>query len=193
MDLFSSAGAFATIVGLLAAFKSERSSSDLSDFYGWLKEKRYEGVENSIRNSEILTQQLSQILSQNHDELIGKLKQLDILMSSIASQIQDFSGLAKTIHSENIFSDQAISILKQFVNSGAKLMIERKMYTGDPDEYFLMEGGHGKIQYNDQRFLEDDLNTLVNTGLLTLQYNKGRSRQFLITRKAVVFSNTIGR
>lgn len=194
MDPLTAAGAFATIVGLLGNFKAERSSSDLSDFYEWLKEKHHEEVAASIQRNETLSQQLSQILSSNHDELIDGLNQLDILISSVAGQIKEFSGLAKTIHAESIFSDQAIHILKQFVASGAKMIMEHKIRSrSNSDKYFLMEGAHGEIEYDEPRFMEDDLQTLVGTGLITLQYTSKGTRQFLITRSAVSFVNAIER
>lgn len=192
MDLLTSASAFATIISLLSIFKSEHSSSQLSDFCNWLKEKRYEEVEASIQRNEILSKQLNQLLSINHNELVNKLNQLDILMSSIAGQMKEFSGLAKTIHADSIFSDQAISILKQFVKSGAKIIMERKVNTrSGADEYYLMEGGHGKIEYDDPRFIDDDFRSLVGNGLLTVNYTSQGKRQFLITRSAVAYVNAI--
>ena len=192
MDPLTAAGTFATIVGLLISFKSERSSSDLADFFAWLKEKHHEEIVASIEQNKALSSQLTQILSSNHDELINKLNQLDILISSVAGRLDEFSGLANAIHAESVFSDQAISILKQFVQSGAKIMGEFTISSEDiPDKYILREGGQGEIEYDEPRFIEDDLQTLVKTGLLNLQYTSKGSRKFIITRPAVAFINEI--
>lgn len=187
MDLMMGAGAFATVVGLLCNFKSERSSGDLDQFILWLKEKRHEDVAVEIENNKKLLQQLTEILSTNHDELIEKLGSLDRLMSSVAAQIADFSGLALTIHPQVSISDQAVSVLKQLVDSGAKLFMEHKMMTGEPDEYLLLDGAHGPVQYEEPRFIGDDLNTLVELGLLRLEFGSKGSRRFFVTRNAVAF------
>lgn len=44
MDLTSGAGAFATIIGLLFNFKSQRSSGNRDDFILWLKQKQHDDI-----------------------------------------------------------------------------------------------------------------------------------------------------
>ena len=161
MDLMTVTGAFATIVGLLCNFKSEQSSRDMDQFILWLKEKRHEDVATGIENNKELLQQLTEILSINHDELIERLGSLDQLLSSVAAHMDNFSGLARTVHAQTSISDQAVSVLRQLVDSGAKLFMEKKLRTGKLDEYFFMEGANGKINYEEPRFIDDDLN---NTG-----------------------------
>ena len=194
MDPLSVASSFAMIVGLLSNFKAEQSCTNLNDFISWLKEKHHDEVVASIERNQVLSSQLTQMLSSNHEELINKLNQLDLLISSVAGQLEGFSGLARTIHSESVFSNQAISILRQFVESGARMMMEHKIMNRDGgNDYHLMEGGYGKIEYSEPRFIEDDLKTLVGAGLLSLQYTPKGTRQFLITRSAVSFVNAINR
>jgi len=193
MDLITGAGAFATIVGLLSNFKSERSSGDLDQFILWLKEKRHEDVAAGLASNKVLLQQLTEILSTNHDDLIERFAVLDQLLSSVAAHMEGFSGLALAIHPQSSISEQAISVLRQLVDSGAKLFMEHKITSGEPDEYLLMEGAHGRIQYEEPRFMEDDLNTLVQLGLLRLELASRGSRRFLVTREAVRFVRAIDR
>ena len=61
------------------------------------------------------------------------------------------------------------------------------MMSGEPDEYQLMNGANGKIKYDEPRFMEDDLNTLVRHGFLNLEIASRGSRRFLVTREAVRF------
>jgi len=193
MDLMAGAGAFATIVGLLCNFKSDRSSGNLDQFILWLKEKRHEDVAAGIENNKELLQRLTEILSTNHEELIEKLSTLDQLISSVAANIQEFSGLALTIHPQASISDQAVSVLRQLVNSGAKLFMEHKLRTGKPNEYILLEGAHGQIEYKEPRFIEDDLNNLVELGLVRLEFGSQGSRRFCVTRNAVDFIHATNR
>lgn len=192
MDPLTAAGAFATIVGLLGSFKSERSSSDLADFFDWLREKHQEEVVAAIEGNQALSNQLTQILSSNHDELINKLNHLDVLISSVAGRLDDFSGLASVIHAESVFSNQAISILKQFVKSDATIIMEYKI--GDHVSQYILENGpdyRGEIKPDEPRFIEDDLQTLAKAGLLILQHTSNGTRQFVITRPAVAFIEEI--
>ena len=55
------------------------------------------------------------------------------------------------------------------------------------DEYYLMDGGSGTITYNEPRFIDDDLDTLVYVGLLTLKTSPKGTRSFYVTRAAAAF------
>lgn len=187
MDLLTSATTFSTIIGLLCNFKAERSSGELSEFIQWLKDKRHEDVAARIKDNLMLTEQLTEILRTNNEVLIQKLASLDELLSSIATHVESFSGLAKAIHPHAKLSTQALSVLRQLVDSGAKLFMEHKMMTGEANEYKLMDGAHGPIHYDEPRFIDDDLGILVRLGLLRLEYASQGSRRFLVTREAVRF------
>ncbi|MGS0724797.1 hypothetical protein ACVBKF_01320 [Shewanella sp. 0m-11] len=184
MDPFTGAGAFATIIGLICNFKSERSGTDVQSFLEWLKEKQQEDTVRAIEDNAALSLQLSYILATNHDELLNRLDNLDLQIATIAGQTPVFVDLARTLRPESSLSKQAISILEQLVSSGAKMFMEQKFFNGSPDAYNLMDGGHGKIQYNEPQFIEDDLQQLLSSKLLQLEHGSKGSRKFLITRAA---------
>ena len=193
MDLMTGAGAFATIVGLLSSFKAERSGGEMDEFILWLKEKRHEDVVAGIEHNKGLATQLTGILSTNHEVLVQKLASLDEMLSSVATHVESFSGLAQAIHPHGAMSTQAMSVLKQLVESGAKLFMEHKVMSGEPDDYILMDGANGSIKYDEPRFMEDDLETLVRLGLLRLEFGSKGSRRFFITREAVRFVHAADR
>jgi hypothetical protein len=184
VDPFTGAGAFATIIGLLCNFKAERSGKDVNSFIEWLEEKHHEDTARAIECNAALSLQLSSMLGSNHDKLMERLERLDQLLSSIAGQTQEFSGLVSAIHPNSILSDQAVSILRQLVSSGAKFFMEHKVMTGGPDEYILMDGGNGHIKYDEPQFIEDDLQKLISSNLLQLEHGSKGSRKFIITRAA---------
>lgn len=188
MDPITVAGSFATIVGLLSNFKSERTGGDLSEFISWLKQKQHDDVAAAIERNSALFAHLSVLLAANHDELLIKLEQLDVVISTIASRIDGFSGVAKAIHPESELSEQAICMLEQFVNSGAKRFIEMKTHGRECSiKYKLIDGAIGDLQYYEPRFVEDDLLKLVKIGVLHLEFGNNGSRIFWITREAVRF------
>jgi hypothetical protein len=187
MDPLTAAGTVATIVGLLSSFKAERSGTELSEFTKWLKEKHYEEVASAIERNSSLSEELSKILATNHTDLVDRLAQLDSKIAQLASQFDGFGGLINVLHSKAVLSEQAISVLRQLLDSGAEYFIEHKMFTGKADEYHLMGGSCGYITYADRRFMKDDLNSLVYADLVRLELTSKGSKKFFITRAAAEF------
>ena len=123
MDAITLAGSFASIVGLLVSFQSIRDEANISDFLEWLRENNNANTANIIENNIELQQQLSIFISQNHDEVMVQLSTLNDLMISIASRMDGLSGLASKFNGTHGLSDQAISVLRQFVDSNSKSIL----------------------------------------------------------------------
>ena len=189
----TTATSFATIVGLLSNFKSERSGTQLSEFIEWLQEKRHEDVALSIERNQLLAIQLKSILSLNHHELVQRLDALDAVLSSVATHVETFSNLATAVRSSSILSDQAISIVKQFVGSGAQELWEHTVLGPEGTTYHLMKGGTGTLEITEPRFVEDDLNTLVELGIFRLDFGSRGTRKFIVTRQAVQLAESVDR
>lgn len=189
MEPLTAATSFATIVGLLSNFKNERSGTQLSDFIEWLKDKRHEDVAFNIEQNQTLSIQIKSILSVNHQELVERLNSLDEVLASVASHIHTFSSLAIAIKPGIALSDQAISIVKQFVESGANECWEQKFFGPEGASYQFI-GGDGSLNISEPRFIEDDLNTLVELGILRLDYGSKGTRKFIITRQAVKLADS---
>lgn len=188
MDPLALSGAFATIVGLLANFKAERSGSDLSDFMSWLQEQHQEHVAQAISQNKALSAELSALLATKHDELVARITAMNDQISRVASQIEGFSGLAKLLGSAPALSHQAKSVLKQVVESGAKFVIEHKLSTGKPSEFIFIDGAVGEVQYDEPQFINEDFEALVAMGLLRLEYASKGSRKFIPTRTGVDYA-----
>ena len=59
------------------------------------------------------------------------------------------------------------------------------------DALILMQSG-GQVIFEEQRFIDDDMNTLVNCGLLRLSYSsKGSEIYSIIMRDATQFISSI--
>lgn len=189
MDPLSAAMSFATIVGLLSNFKTERSGTKLDDFIEWLKEKHHEDIARSITQNQSLSSQLQSVLALNHQELVQRLDSLDQVLSSVAAHVETFSSLATTIRPSSVLSEQAITVVKQFVASGAKEFWQTQ-YLGDTGPKFILMGVSGNLDVAEPRFIEDDLNTLVELGILRLKYGSNGTKQFVITRQAVALAES---
>jgi hypothetical protein len=189
MDPMTAAMSFATIVSLLSSFKSERSSGQLPEFIAWLKDKRHEDVAARIERNEQLASSLTEILALNHNELIGRFNALDQTLSSIASHMEEFSHLAAAVSPTEVLSNQALSIVKQLVESGAKEFWELGAIGRPVPQYQLMGVG-GSLEITEPRFVEDDLDILVTLGILKLGHGSKGTKQYKITRAAVALAGT---
>jgi len=188
MDPLASAGIFATIVGLLCNFKTERSGGNLDNFIEWLREKHHEDVVVAIQRDARLVASLSSILTTNHTELMDRVGRLDEALCAVAAHVGQFSSLARAVRPELGLSEQAVSIVSQLVESEADAIWEMKVYSGGADEYLLMGGvGQRNVQYDEPRFIDDDLNALCDIGFLRLEIGSKGTRKFGVTRAAAAF------
>lgn len=187
MDPITLAGSFATVVGLLANFKAERSGASLDEFMSWMREQHHDALAQSIEHSQKLKEALSVILSTNHDDLVERLKTITTQLSEIASHVEGFGELAEAMGSAFALSPQAYLILKQIAASQAKYVMQHKSQLGTI--YLLMNGGNGTIESSEPRFLEEDFESLVNYGYLRLEYASKGSPKYSITRAGVQAAN----
>ncbi|OYY73225.1 MAG: hypothetical protein B7Y40_10455 [Gammaproteobacteria bacterium 28-57-27] len=187
MDPLTAANALATLVGLLSNFKAERTGTELTEFTTWLKERHYQEVATAIERNSTLSKELSNILATNHSLLVERLSQLDSQIARLANQFDGFGSLANALNSKAPLSEQAMSVLRQLVKSGAEYFMERKMYTEEPDEYFLFGGSGGRIKYADRQFIKDDLDSLVSAGLIRQELTTQGGKKFFVKRAAAEF------
>ncbi|MGO1296347.1 MAG: hypothetical protein ACTMIA_03435 [Vibrio sp.] len=176
-------GSLATIIGLICNFKSERRASsddEYKEFVEWLDTKRHKSVLSEIDSNHLLSLSIKSLLNQNHEVVIEKLSGLDRSLIQLASQIDGLKEVANAIDPNTELSAQAISIIKQFMKSEGSFFLEMKMLGGTL--YHIMDGNGGMLDYDEPRFLDDDLNQLCNLGLLRLDYNPKNERLFRITR-----------
>ena len=184
MDAITLANSFAAIVGLLVTFQSTRDETNIGEFLEWLRENNNANTANIIENDIELQQQLSAFIGQNHDEVMAQLSKLNNLMVSVASRINGLSGLALKFDNSHGLSDQAISVLRQFVDSNSKSILRVENMDGEVD-YLLMSDG--EIEYDDDRFIDADVQSLVDNNLITKTALTSNEFLYGITRQAVAF------
>lgn len=191
--------AFATIVSLLASFQSGREcregKKDLESFKQWLIENNHSNMITIIDSNESLQQDLTSFMNQNHEKVMAQLSTLNNLMVSLASHMQGLGGIASHLTPNSGLSNQAVDVLRQFVVSGCTKMhrfISRTLGVGSTDDYLLeCEERPDSIEYSEPRFIEDDINSLVNIGLITLSKTSRDSITYTITRQAIRFIDAI--
>ncbi|MGI3105793.1 hypothetical protein ACRTEQ_23520 [Vibrio alginolyticus] len=175
---------FATIVGLLCNFKSERKSAsddEYKEFIEWLSKKRHDKVREGIESNMQLSVSLKVLLKSNHDDLVNRLSNIDKSLMLLTSKSVGFESVSNAIDPTFELSEQSISLLKQFDASGAGqfLLFDRVILPFDVKGI--------EIQIDDPRFLEDDLEQLVKLKLLSLTRNKEGKKIYSIKRNAIRF------
>jgi len=193
MDPLTSATLFATIVSLIGQFRSERSNAsntiETSEFMSWLSTNSHEDIKQMLESNTSAIMSIKSLLSINHEVLIEKLECLDKALATYASVLPEFSNLANNLRPNTLLSDQAINILKQFHKSNGSKILEMRM-----QGYLLLQiidGNGGQIEAEDQRFVEDDLKTLVEHRLLRHELNSSGKNMYIFTRVASNFVDSL--
>ena len=182
---------FATIVGLISIFKQERKAKEDQNreaFLGWLEEHRHEDFKEFILRSNELPTEIDRALQEDHEVIIGKLEKIDELLAMLASRVGAMGGIAHAVHPNVEISEQAIGILRQLVNSNSK---EFGCHAFQGGVALHLTSG-GMIEATEQRFIDDDLETLTNLGLLNVRYGPQSGDPFYgVTRTAAQLIETI--
>jgi len=188
MEPLASATVFATVVSLIAQFRAERGASAITEtgeFTSWLAENRHLDIVKLLELNTSTTISIKALLAVNQKELMQKLEQLDSALAIYASSLPEFADLATSLRPNTALSDQALSILSQLDKSGGSKIME--MHMRDFIILQIMDGSGGNIEADDQRFIEDDLKTLVESGLLRKDINSSNNNVYFFTRAASKF------
>jgi hypothetical protein len=185
VEALTAATTFATIVGLLSNFKSERNSAsedEYKEFVGWLDEKRHKSLLDEIMSNHLLSLGIKSLLNQNHEVVLQKLAALDETLLVLSTSIGGFKEISNALAPNIELSEQAISIINQLNSTGGSSFLESNTFDATS---FLFMDTQGSLEIKEPRFVEDDLTQLVNLDLLLLDYSSKGNRIFRITRLAV--------
>ena len=170
-----------TILGLISIFKSERratSDDEYKEFYEWLETKRHKTIIDEINTNHLLGLGIKNLLKQNHVVLLEKLERFDEVINIVISKIEGLGEISKAVAPDLELSDQALSVIKQLEASGGSLLTV--MHAGGGSFYFVIdcnEDADPKIEITEERFIEDDLNQLIQLGFLLYEKSlKGKPR-----------------
>jgi len=193
MEPMLAATSFATIVSLLADFVAHRGANEgksFDEFMAWLSEQRHDEIKSLLELNTNTTIGIKALLGESQKEILERLQSLDRSMATFAAGFDAYRGLAEAAHPRSALSAQAISLLKQFYDSGASKVLESKDLSGTA--LHVVDGpSNASLEFSDPRFLNDDLTTLVELGLLDLDYNGRGERLFVLKRSAARFVESL--
>ena len=185
MEPITGATTFATVVSLVADFVARREANETKDFdafMAWLQEQRHEELRAQLQSSAGTVVSIKALLSESRTTILERLTSLDQMLSTVAASIPAFQDLAQLARPVVTLSHQAVSVLEQFYDSGASGLLESKRLDGVVLAF--LDGAGGSIQFDEPRFIEDDLTGLVKLGLLDLAHNGRGERIFKFKRVA---------
>jgi hypothetical protein len=148
----------------------------------WLSDKRHDQLKEEIKSNHLLGLGIKSLLNQNHKSIMIKLDTLNQSLLSISSTMEGMNEIANAVTPNSGLSNQAVSIIKQLVESGENGFRE-SIATYDGKQYKMLNNSE-EIAIEDYQFIDDDLNQLVADKLLLLDHNSQGGRCFKITRLA---------
>ena len=154
-----------------------------------MEEKRHDKVVDLIKANNHLISGIQSFLREDNNVIMNKLNALGDIMSKLSSHIEGLSEIAIAVNPGHALSEQCLKILRQLDDSESSRFIELKLQ--GHSLFQIMEGKGGNIVYEEQRFIEDDLLTLLELGMLRLDHGSKGSRIFYITRSAVEYLKCI--
>lgn len=188
MDPMTTAASFGTIVGLLSSFINERRNTEeleYNEFVEWLLNKRHATILKELESNERLSRSLKLLVNGNQSELIIKFEALENTLLTIASRIDGLALVADVIAPGHELSDQAFSILEQLDKSGGSRISFTSTFDGTTLD--VWDGAEGRIELTEERFVEDDLDSLVNVGFLSPDFGSSGSAFWRLTRSGARF------
>jgi hypothetical protein len=187
MDLVT---ALATIVQLLGLFRQEQGQrEDLThrQFMEWLEYHRHEELKNVIAQTFHLSQEVDRLLCEDQQTILAKLNNINSMVADILRHVEGFGALTATLAPEAGLSDDAVATIRMFSQSGARTLV---LFPDDSGVMFAEV--QQAAQYDDTRFIADDLDSLVSHGLLKELYGSS-TRAFNLTRRGAAFVNMLAK
>jgi hypothetical protein len=126
--------------------------------------------------------EVDHILAADNALMIQKLDAIQEAVAMLLSRVDEFRGLSTAIAPDAQLSEQAISILRQFYDSGDETLAYKSFGGGD---FMLQTDRSEPFEITDPRFLQDDFEQLVALGLLTIEHNSQGDPLFKLTRSSV--------
>ncbi|HWW01069.1 MAG TPA: hypothetical protein VNZ64_15335 [Candidatus Acidoferrum sp.] len=183
--------AFTALISLLRIFKQERGERKKADhqaFMEWLDYHHHEELKNLIANTAVLRSEVDKILAADHAAMLAKLDDIQTIVATLLSRVDEFRGLSLAVVPDAELSEQAVSILRQFAESGADLLHYANYGSGQ----FVLSADAQMLTVSEPRFLKNDLDQLKTLGLLSLaEYNSEGNPLFNLTRNGVRYLEAI--
>ena len=177
---------FVAIVGLVSQYRSEvksRKQDKDMGFESWLREnQRNDVIDLLCRDSTTLTA-VEELVREDNEIFKQKLSSIEGALLKFSSAIEGFDQISESLSPNKGLSQQAISILKQMEENEAEALL-MSAWLGGKALMIIRGPSSGNIDIAEPRFVESDLNSLIELGLLMQDHNSKGEPLYVITREA---------
>jgi hypothetical protein len=187
--MFENIDKFLMLVELFRLFIPEGKNKDIEEFKKWLILHKHDSLVEVLNNQNQLANHLEGLIRDNSGKLEQQLKDINKMVSSIYARTAIFAPVANTLGIYSDLSEQAISILKQFIESGSKTL---NIIVDDFGARiaFLLDG-NSNIIFSDDRTVVSDLKELTKYGFVIELYNNSGESYYRPTDKGIKFVRNI--
>jgi hypothetical protein len=177
----------AAILGLLCNFKAGRDSKsqdEFNEFLEWLIHHKHTKVVDELNSNYKLCLSIKSLLGQNHSEVMKSLNELNSSLAEVCLKIDALKEIPATIANSSL-SNQAFSIMVQLHKSGGTTFLEQISLRGVK---YPISDKNIDILPSEEKHMKEDLDRLLDAGLLRVQYIFDDTRLFHITRAGEDFA-----
>ncbi len=178
----------ATLVGMIALYKSERKNvkdASIDSFLEWLRRHNHDQLVDLLVDNKMLSKALFEVIALNQNTLTDKLNRIDHGIALITKNIQEFESVSEAIGAQSRLSEQAYSILYQLNIVKASSFIE--LNTVDEGRIFSTDAS-SELVITEPQFITDDLQQLCDAGSLLHSEGRHNTNTYTITRLGVELS-----
>jgi hypothetical protein len=183
---------FLSILAFLKQFLDSPSNRDIRDldaFLEFLLDRNQKQVVEGLEANQLLSIKLQGLLKENFSEIQATLDQIAEGLAVLSSSSPLVGELALSISSgEELprFSEQQLRILEGMYirGDGGLILLSRTL---GPNRDLVITGG-GNLRATEPSFVEDDLSTLSQAGLLREDYNSKGEQVWRGTRKGKAYA-----
>ena len=183
MDPATGLVSLVSVLGVYVQEHRHREGEQKEELRDWLARNNYHKILDAIAENTELSDQINHILRMNHDDLVFQLNAIERSVAAIASSLSGFSKLPEIVAPDHLLSTQAIEILKIMEATRAESLIEGKSRMGGGRKRIFSLMGTGKNYSKSDRFIDSDLNELVELGYQHIKdYNPDLKPIYILTR-----------
>jgi len=180
MDPVTAAATITQLIGLFRQEKGARKHLSHKQFIEWLEYHRHEEIKELISHTFHLSTQVDEILKQDHKVILAKLDDVNRILLDILSRVEGLGGVAVCLVPDIGLSESAIGILRLLASSDEGMLI----LSPDGTQMFVDASFYAPVE---QRFLHDDLDSLVAHGFLSPGRSDAGSPTYRIKRRGAKF------
>lgn len=174
MDPLSASASISSVIMNLVVFLQERrgrkeaqDQASMREYTEWLRQQEHTEIIALLESNHQFSQAIHRLLIIGRDEILERFDRLEAMLSLILGSTAEWGELVQSINPNAGLSQQAIEILKWLDASGGT-----QFFTVQPMGWHLVlkmqDGNYSAFEASEQRFLENDLMTLLELGLLRI-------------------------